>query len=113
MSVQREIEQQLTREFAPLFLDVSNESHQHSVPVNSETHFRVVLVSDRFDNRRQVARHQQVYSALASQLEGPVHALALHTYTAAEWQAREELAPASPECLGGSKAEQAQGGSNV
>lgn len=113
MSVQQEIELQLTREFAPLFLDVSNESHQHSVPANSETHFRVVLVSDRFDNRRQVARHQQVYSALAGQLEGPVHALALHTYTAAEWQARQEQAPASPECLGGSKSEQAQGGSNV
>ena len=33
--------------------------------------------------------------------------------TPGQAQAREELAPASPECLGGSKAEQAQGGSNV
>ncbi|MEE4145555.1 MAG: BolA/IbaG family iron-sulfur metabolism protein [Halieaceae bacterium] len=107
MSVQYEIEQQLAREFAPQFLEVSNESHQHSVPANSETHFRVVLVSDRFDNARQVARHQQVYSALSAQLAGPVHALALHTYTAAEWQARQEQAPVSPECLGGSKSTQA------
>ena len=107
MSVQREIEQQLTREFSPQFLEVNNESHQHSVPANSETHFRVVLVSDQFDNRRQVARHQLVYRALASQLAGPVHALALHTYTAAEWQARQEQAPVSPECLGGSKTTQA------
>ena len=107
MSVQREIEQQLTREFSPQFLEVNNESHQHSVPANSETHFRVVLVSDQFDNRRQVARHQLVYRALAGQLAGPVHALALHTYTAAEWQARQEQAPVSPECLGGSKTTQA------
>ena len=107
MTVQQDIEQQLTREFTPLFLAVSNESHMHSVPANSETHFRVVLVSERFDNKRQVARHQQVYAALASQLEGPVHALALHTYTTAEWQARQEQAPVSPQCLGGSKSTQA------
>jgi len=106
MTVQQDIEQQLAQQFAPLFLDVANESHMHSVPVNSETHFKVVLVSAQFDGLRKVARHQQVYAALASQLAGPVHALALHTYTSAEWQVRQEAAPASPECHGGSKAQQ-------
>lgn len=106
MSVQEEIQQRLEQQFVPLFLEVENESHQHSVPVNSETHFRVVLVSEQFDAVRKVARHQRVYSALAEQLEGPVHALALHTYSPAEWQARQNQAPISPECLGGSKAEQ-------
>ena len=105
MSVQQEIEQQLQQRFAPEFLEVANESHMHSVPPASETHFRVVLVSAGFEGRRQVARHQQVYAALASQLEGPVHALALHTYSPEEWQLREHSAPASPECHGGSKAE--------
>ncbi|MCB1705391.1 MAG: BolA/IbaG family iron-sulfur metabolism protein [Halioglobus sp.] len=106
MSVQQEIEQQLQSTFAPLVLEVANESHMHSVPANSETHFRVVLVTDQFAGRRPVARHQQVYAALADQLAGPVHALALHTYTPEEWQRREQPAPASPDCLGGSKAEQ-------
>jgi stress-induced morphogen len=103
MTVQQDIELQLAQDFVPGYLDVANESHQHSVPANSETHFKVVLVSQRFDGLRKVARHQQVYAALATQLAGPVHALALHTYTAAEWQARQEAAPDSPECLGGSK----------
>ncbi len=106
MTVQHEIEQRLAQQFAPSFLDVANESHQHSVPANSETHFRVVLVSDAFDGKRKVARHQKVYAALAPQLEGPVHALALHTYTPCEWQERQQQAPQSPDCLGGSKAEQ-------
>lgn len=106
MMVQQDIEQRLVQQFAPLFLEVANESHQHSVPANSETHFKVVLVSERFENQRKVARHQQVYVALASQLEGPVHALALHTYTPAEWEARQQAVPTSPECHGGSKAEQ-------
>lgn len=106
MNIQQEMEQQLARLFDPAFLSVENESHQHSVPANSETHFKVVLVSDRFEGMRNVARHQQVYAALARQLEGPVHALALHTYTGTEWRERQQPAPASPQCLGGSKAEQ-------
>lgn len=103
MTVQQEIEQQLQAQFSPVKLDVANESHMHSVPPNSETHFRVVLVSANFTGSSRVARHQQVYAALAAQLEGPVHALALHTYSPDEWQRREQAAPASPQCLGGSK----------
>tara|TARA_R110002110_G_scaffold406421_1_gene626390 strand:- start:206009 stop:206332 length:324 start_codon:yes stop_codon:yes gene_type:complete len=106
MIVQQTIEQQLREQLNPVHLSVANESHQHSVPPNSETHFRVVIVSDAFDGQRKVARHQSVYSVLAAQLEGPVHALALHTYTPQEWEQREQEAPASPECLGGSKGEQ-------
>tara|TARA_R110002072_G_scaffold43340_10_gene121786 strand:+ start:6731 stop:7054 length:324 start_codon:yes stop_codon:yes gene_type:complete len=106
MTVQQDIEQHLQSTFSPVEMEVTNESHMHSVPANSETHFRVVLVTDVFAGRSRVARHQQVYAALAVQLAGPVHALALHTYTPEEWQQREQPAPASPECLGGSKAEQ-------
>ena len=104
-TVQQEIEQRLQREFAPAHLDVANESHQHSVPPNSETHFRVVLVSEAFAGKSRVARHQQVYAVLAPQLQGGVHALALHTHTPQEWAAQGATAPASPACLGGSKAE--------
>jgi BolA protein len=103
MTVQQEIEQQLAELLAPAFLEVANESHQHSVPANSETHFKVVVVSDQFEGKRKVARHQQVYGLLATQMQGPVHALALHTYTPGEWQSRQQAAPQSPECQGGSK----------
>ena len=94
MSVAEQIREQLVTGLAPVHLEVVNESH-----------FRVVLVSDAFTGKRQVARHQQVYGLLAAQMQGPVHALALHTYSPPEWQAREQPAPASPDCLGGSKAE--------
>jgi BolA protein len=99
------MERQLATAFAPDYLEVVNESHQHSVPVNSETHFKVTLVSEQFEGLRKVARHQRVYAVLAELLAGPVHALALHTYTGREWRDRQELAPASPECRGGSKAD--------
>ena len=103
MVVQQEIQQILSEQFQPAVLEVVNESHMHSVPPNSETHFKVVLVTDAFEGKRKVARHQAVYAALADQLQGPVHALALHTYTASEWQERQREAPESPDCLGGSK----------
>ncbi len=105
MQVQQQIQQTLEQQFDPAYLEVANESHMHSVPPNSETHFKVVLVSGVFDGKRKVARHQLVYAALAEQLAGPVHALALHTYTGDEWSARQQGAPDSPDCLGGSKAE--------
>ena len=104
MIVQSEIESLLAEQFQPAMLEVVNESHMHSVPANSETHFKVVIVTEAFAGKRKVARHQQVYGALSAQLEGPVHALALHTYTPAEWAEREQ-APDSPNCLGGSKRE--------
>ncbi len=107
MTIQQQIESRLKSDFAPQYLEVANESDQHSVPANSETHFRVVLVSESFVGCSRVARHQLVYKALAEQMQGPVHALALHTYAPEEWRQREGGAPESPECLGGSKADSA------
>ncbi|MEO1078048.1 MAG: BolA/IbaG family iron-sulfur metabolism protein [Pseudomonadota bacterium] len=110
MSVEEQLVERLEAAFAPAHMQIENESHQHSVPANSETHFRLVLVSDAFSGLRPVARHQRVYTELAEQLAGPVHALAMHLYDPAEWAEREAPAPASPACLGGSKAEQAGAG---
>ena len=103
MSIQQQIQSKLSTAFSAQHLEVLNESHMHSVPPDSETHFKVVLVAPEFEGKRQVARHQLIYRLLAEELAGPVHALALHTYTVAEWQQRQGEAPASPQCLGGSK----------
>lgn len=105
MSVQTEIESTLNSALAPSYLQVVNESHMHSVPPNSETHFKVTVVSERFAGQRKVARHQTVYGLLKLQMDGPVHALALHTYDPAEWAERNGVSPDSPDCLGGSKAD--------
>lgn len=99
--IKNEIERRILGQMAASYLSVENESHLHNVPPNSETHFKVVIVSEHFVGKRQVARHQAVYGLLSDILAGPVHALALHTYTDKEWEAREQ-APVSPDCLGGS-----------
>ena len=105
MSIQSDIESKLAAALSPDHLEVINESDQHSVPANSETHFKVVVVASSFEGQRKVPRHQQIYALLADELAGPVHALALHTYSLAEWTERHGSAPLSPPCLGGSKTE--------
>ena len=104
MIVQAGIEEKL-QSLEPVVMEVLNESHMHSVPPNSETHFKVTLVSDVFVGIRKVQRHQKIYAILADELSGPVHALALHLYTNEEWQERQQASPDSPNCLGGSKGE--------
>lgn len=99
MSVQATIEEKL-QALEPVFLAVENESHRHAVPPNSETHFKVTLVSARFEGLMPVKRHQRIYALLADELSGPVHALALHLYTPEEWQASGGQRPDSPNCRG-------------
>jgi len=99
-SVKARIERKLREAFAPTHVEVVNESGQHNVPPGSESHFRVTLVADDFAERGLVARHRRVYRTLDEEMAGPVHALALHIYTPAEWVERHGI-PESPPCLGG------------
>lgn len=49
-------------------------------------HYEAVVVSPDFEGRRSVARHQMVYATLGTRVGNEIHALALKTYTPAEWQ---------------------------
>ena len=99
--MQSNIEQTLTNALTPIFLDVINESHKHNVPKNSETHFKVTIVSDKFENLKLIERHRQVNTILKDALKS-IHALSIHTYTKEEWD-KKGGAPSSPLCRGGSE----------
>lgn len=99
MSMLEQISQHLRDAFSPDHLEVLNESHKHRVAPGSESHFKVVMATDRFDGVTKIKRHQQVYAVLAEQMQ-QIHALALHTYTAGEWERLGE-APKTPNCKGG------------
>lgn len=102
--IQQQIEQKLTSELAPSYLKVLNESYMHNVPEGSESHFKVIIVTDNFDAKRLIARHRMVNSVLSEELANHIHALAIHTYTEDEWQALDSsTVPNSPDCMGGSK----------
>lgn len=102
MSLKAIIENKLRSGLDPRHLEVVNESDQHNVPPGSESHFKVTVVSDRFEGKNLVARHREIYRLLADELKTGVHALALHTLTPPEWD-KTKGSTDSPPCLGGSK----------
>ena len=101
MIVEQTIRQRLEEAFQPQHLEVVNESSQHNVPPGSESHFKVVVISAEFEGKNLVARHRMINEILADELQNKIHALALHTYTAADWEEKNGTAPMSPPCLGG------------
>ncbi len=105
MSVQAIIETKIRESLLPSHLEVINESHMHNVPPGSESHFKVIVVSDVFEAKSRVQRHQTMNAVLADELAGPVHALSMQTQTDAEWDASGGRKVASPACHGGSKAD--------
>ncbi len=102
MTIQATIQQKLETEFDTSFLSVENESHMHNVAPGSESHFKVTIVSDRFRDQMLIKRHRMVNKTLEQELQ-QIHALALHTLTPEEWQAREGAVADSPKCRGGGK----------
>lgn len=103
MNVQAIIEKKLADSLDCAFLQVENESFRHAVPANSETHFKVTVVSDDFSGKLLIARHRLINGLLSEQLAGPVHALAMHTYTTEQWVKKGNVAPESADCMGGEK----------
>ena len=84
-TVREAIEGKLSFAFAPQFLRVVDESHQHAghaghsgrADHQGETHFRVEMISASFVGKSRVERHRAVNDALAEEFTGGVHALAL------------------------------------
>ena len=102
MSMQATIERKLQGEFDTAYLSVENESHMHKVAPGSESHFKVTIVSDDFNDLMLIKRHRRVNQALEAELR-QIHALALHTLTPDEWRERGGEVAASPRCRGGGK----------
>jgi len=83
------ITQKLTRALAPVSLVVIDESAAHAGHVgnpargdpSAETHFKVEIVSEAFEGKRQVLRHRMIYDALREEMDNPIHALQLKTKT--------------------------------
>ncbi len=99
MSRSERIKKLIEDQIAPVHLEIENESHLHAGN-REETHFRVVVVSSLFEGEGLLARHRRVQALLQGERNGGMHALSLHTFTPAEWQAKGASAAPSPACAG-------------
>lgn len=105
VTVRRNIEAKIRAALSPMHLRVIDESHMHAVPPGSESHFKLVVVSDRFEGVSRIRRHQTVNRILEQELREDIHALSMETLTAAEWERKGAQTTESPPCLGGTKAD--------
>lgn len=82
------ITQKLTEALAPQSLRVDDESHLHAGHAGhregGQTHYRVYIVSNAFENKTRVERHRLINGILSAELSGGVHALAIHAKAPAE-----------------------------
>ena len=84
-SVKSKIKDKLISVFNPSFLDLINESHMHNVPEDSESHFKIVLVSRNFNGLTEVNRHKSVYKALGD-IMNSIHAISIHSFDENEYK---------------------------
>ena len=81
MSVRAEIEQKLSEKFAPIHLEVIDESSRHQGHAGwregGETHFRVRIATAQFAGKTRLAQHRAVMDALSAEFKAGVHALAI------------------------------------
>ena len=97
MKIQKALEEKLSKGLSPLILKVINESPNHNVPEGSESHFRVLIVSDQFKELSSIKRHQMVHTLIKEELK-VVHAFSQSTFTSEEWVKGGGEIPESPPC---------------
>ena len=103
--LEKSLSSKLATAFEPSHFELENESHSHSVPRNSETHFRALIVSNKFHGFSRIQRQRQVLDLVAGELGTGVHALTMRCLTPEEWAKDSASSFVSPACHGGSKSE--------
>jgi BolA protein len=94
------IESLLHERFAPQALSVVDDSAQHAGHAGAgpggETHYSVTMVAEAFRGQTRLARSRAVHAALAGELAGGLHALALRLRTPEESAEQLRAAAAAP-----------------
>jgi BolA protein len=97
--IEKAIQEKLESQLAPVFLQIQNESENHSRPASAESHFRVIVVSEQFENLNRLQRQQKVFSILDFEMKNQIHALSQFTFTPKEWDLKKhEFDIRSPDC---------------
>ena len=98
MKIQSLLEEKIQSALQPELLRVFNESPKHSVPEGSESHFSVLIVSEKFTGLPLIKRHQMVHKLVGSEIKEKIHAFSQTTLTPEEYTERGGQLPASPPC---------------
>ena len=76
--------------FKPYFFSVSDVSEQHrghqNFKENVESHFEIIIVSEKFDNRNKIQRHRMVNKSLKEEFLSDLHSVTIKTFTIDEFK---------------------------
>ncbi|MGI9505849.1 MAG: BolA family protein [Geminicoccaceae bacterium] len=88
MKIADTIEKKLTEALAPSKIDLVDESGLHAGHAGArpegESHFRVLVVSDMFENRGRLERQRMIYQVLGDLMASDIHALSIKALTPGE-----------------------------
>lgn len=88
MRVAQAIRERLTAAFAPIRLDLVDESARHAGHAGArpegESHFRLTIVAPAFAGRNRIERQRMVFAALGDLLPTEIHALSISALAPAE-----------------------------
>ena len=82
--IENQITEIINDKLSPSVLNIVNESFMHNVPTGSESHFKLIVVSDAFKDLSNVKRHQLVYRSL-DKIMDEIHALSIHAFDEREY----------------------------
>lgn len=81
MTYAERMQQKLTEAFAPVELEIIDESEAHrghgGYVEGGETHFKIIIRAAAFNGMNRVAQQRAVMAAVKQELDERVHALAL------------------------------------
>ena len=84
------IEKIITNFFKPHYFSVSDVSEQHrghqNFRENVESHFEIIIVSEKFYNRNKIDRHRMVNKCLKEEFLLDLHSVIIKTYTIDEYK---------------------------
>jgi BolA protein len=75
-----QIRARLIQAFAPTELEVIDDSYKHkghAGAADGRGHYRVKIVSQKFEGKKQIERHRMVFAALGTLLDSDIHALSV------------------------------------
>ena len=84
MNLEERIINKVKLKLDPIFFEIENESSKHAHG-GSESHFRLLVVSDKFLNQNRVERQKFIYDLLKEEMSEGIHALAQRMLTPEEW----------------------------
>jgi len=94
--IEKKIKEIINDTLHPSVLSISNESFMHNVPKGSESHFKLIVVSNEFKKLNNVKRHQLVYKTL-DEIMSKIHALSIYAFDIDEYE-NDPIVLDSPNC---------------